>query len=87
MDFVLTTVLIQGGSFYHLSKVHDSHNIHFTTKAWKIAATDLNQVFLHIWWFSQEFRYIILRVADIVTQVDDLPNVFIFEPISVSSAT
>ena len=35
---------LQGGSFYHLSKVHDSHNIHFTCKAWKIAATDLNQV-------------------------------------------
>jgi UDP-sulfoquinovose synthase len=33
----------QGGSFYHLSKVHDSHNIHFATKAWKLAATDLNQ--------------------------------------------
>ena len=33
----------QGGSFYHLSKVHDSHNILFATKAWKIAATDLNQ--------------------------------------------
>lgn len=34
----------QGGSFYHLSKVHDSHNIHFAAKAWNIAATDLNQV-------------------------------------------
>ena len=33
----------QGGSFYHLSKVHDSHNIHFATKARKLAATDLNQ--------------------------------------------
>ncbi|KAK3233824.1 UDP-sulfoquinovose synthase, chloroplastic [Cymbomonas tetramitiformis] len=33
----------QGGSFYHLSKVHDSHNIHFATKAWNIACTDLNQ--------------------------------------------
>jgi len=33
----------QAGSFYHLTKVHDSHNIHFATKAWKIAATDLNQ--------------------------------------------
>jgi len=33
----------QGGSFYHLSKVHDSHNIHFATKAWGLAATDLNQ--------------------------------------------
>lgn len=34
----------QAGSFYHLSKVHDSHNIHFACRAWKIAATDLNQV-------------------------------------------
>jgi UDP-sulfoquinovose synthase len=34
----------QGGSFYHLSKVHDSHNIHFAARAWKVAATDLNQV-------------------------------------------
>ena len=31
------------GSFYHLSKVHDSHNIHFVCRAWGIAATDLNQ--------------------------------------------
>jgi UDP-sulfoquinovose synthase len=31
------------GSFYHLSKVHDSHNIHFTTRAWGLRATDLNQ--------------------------------------------
>lgn len=33
----------QAGSFYHLSKVHDSHNIHFASRAWKVAATDLNQ--------------------------------------------
>jgi UDP-sulfoquinovose synthase len=33
----------QGGSFYHLSKVHDSHNIAFACKAWGIRATDLNQ--------------------------------------------
>lgn len=33
----------QAASFYHLSKVHDSHNIHFAARAWKIAATDLNQ--------------------------------------------
>src|SRR5713101_1950801 len=33
----------QPGSFYHLSKVHDSHNIMFTCKAWGIRATDLNQ--------------------------------------------
>uniref|UniRef100_A0A7S3VTZ3 NAD-dependent epimerase/dehydratase domain-containing protein n=1 Tax=Dunaliella tertiolecta TaxID=3047 RepID=A0A7S3VTZ3_DUNTE len=33
----------QGGSFYHLSKVHDTHNIAFAARAWKVAATDLNQ--------------------------------------------
>jgi UDP-sulfoquinovose synthase len=33
----------QPGSFYHLSKVHDSHNIMFCCKAWKLRATDLNQ--------------------------------------------
>ena len=33
----------QPGSFYHLSKVHDSHNIHFCCKVWGIRATDLNQ--------------------------------------------
>ncbi|MCL6594688.1 MAG: NAD-dependent epimerase/dehydratase family protein [Firmicutes bacterium] len=33
----------QPGSFYHLSKVHDSHNIMFTCRAWGIRATDLNQ--------------------------------------------
>jgi UDP-sulfoquinovose synthase len=33
----------QPGSFYHLSKVHDSHNISFACRIWKLAATDLNQ--------------------------------------------
>jgi UDP-sulfoquinovose synthase len=33
----------QPGSFYHLSKVHDSHNIHFTCRIWGLRATDLNQ--------------------------------------------
>jgi UDP-sulfoquinovose synthase len=33
----------QPGSFYHLSKVHDSHNMMFTCKAWGLRATDLNQ--------------------------------------------
>jgi UDP-sulfoquinovose synthase len=33
----------QPGSFYHLSKVHDSHNIAFACKVWGIRATDLNQ--------------------------------------------
>jgi UDP-sulfoquinovose synthase len=31
------------GSFYHLSKVHDSHNIEFACRAWGLRATDLNQ--------------------------------------------
>jgi UDP-sulfoquinovose synthase len=33
----------QPGSMYHLSKVHDSHNIHFCCRTWGLAATDLNQ--------------------------------------------
>jgi UDP-sulfoquinovose synthase len=33
----------QPGSFYHLSKVHDSHNIAFAARAWGLRATDLNQ--------------------------------------------
>jgi UDP-sulfoquinovose synthase len=33
----------QPGSFYHLSKVHDSHNIMLACKIWGIRATDLNQ--------------------------------------------
>ncbi|MBV8527072.1 MAG: NAD-dependent epimerase/dehydratase family protein [Candidatus Dormibacteraeota bacterium] len=31
------------GSFYHLSKVHDSNNMEFTSRIWGIRATDLNQ--------------------------------------------
>lgn len=31
------------GSFYHLSKVHDSHNIEFACRVWGIRSTDLNQ--------------------------------------------
>ena len=33
----------QPGSFYHLSKVHDSHNMMFACRVWGIRATDLNQ--------------------------------------------
>jgi UDP-sulfoquinovose synthase len=33
----------QPGSFYHLSKVHDSHNIMFACRTWGVSATDLNQ--------------------------------------------
>ena len=31
------------GSIYHLSKVHDSHNIHFCCRIWGLRATELNQ--------------------------------------------
>jgi len=31
------------GSIYHLSKVHDSGNIEFACRTWKMRATDLNQ--------------------------------------------
>jgi UDP-sulfoquinovose synthase len=33
----------QPGSLYHLSKVHDSHNIHFACRIWGLRSTDLNQ--------------------------------------------
>jgi UDP-sulfoquinovose synthase len=31
------------GSLYHVSKVHDSHNIHFACRIWGLRSTDLNQ--------------------------------------------
>jgi UDP-sulfoquinovose synthase len=33
----------QPGSFYHLSKVHDSHNALFAARTWGLRVTDLNQ--------------------------------------------
>jgi UDP-sulfoquinovose synthase len=33
----------QAGSFYHLSKVHDSNNIMFVCRVWGLRSTDLNQ--------------------------------------------
>lgn len=33
----------RAGSFYHLSKVHDSNNIEFACRIWGLRATDLNQ--------------------------------------------
>lgn len=33
----------KAGSFYHLSKVHDSNNIEFACRVWGMRATDLNQ--------------------------------------------
>jgi UDP-sulfoquinovose synthase len=31
------------GSFYHLTKVHDSNNLHFAVRIWGLRVTDLNQ--------------------------------------------
>ena len=31
------------GSMYHLTKVHDSNNIHFACRIWSLRSTDLNQ--------------------------------------------
>jgi UDP-sulfoquinovose synthase len=31
------------GSFYHLSKVHDSNNLEFVCRVWNLSVTDLNQ--------------------------------------------
>ncbi len=33
----------QAGSWYHQSKVHDSHNTHFAAKIWGLSATDIMQ--------------------------------------------
>ncbi|MCI3922237.1 NAD-dependent epimerase/dehydratase family protein [Paenibacillus sp. TRM 82003] len=33
----------QPGSFYHLSKVHDSYNLMFASRIWGLRVTDLNQ--------------------------------------------
>ena len=37
----------QPGSFYHLSKVHDSHNIVFACKIWDLRSTDIMQGVVH----------------------------------------
>jgi len=35
------------GSWYHLSKVHDTHNIIFACKIWKLRSTDIQQGVVH----------------------------------------
>ena len=37
----------QPGSWYHLSKVHDSHNIMFACKIWGLGSTDIMQGVVH----------------------------------------
>jgi UDP-sulfoquinovose synthase len=55
----------QPGSFYHLSKVHDSHNIMFACRIWGIRATDLNQGIV----YGQETEETALH-PDLVTRFD-----------------
>ena len=43
-------------SFYHLSKVHDSHNIMFTCRSWGLRATDLNQGVVYGLWTDETKR-------------------------------
>ncbi len=55
----------QPGSFYHLSKVHDSHNIMFATKAWNLRSTDLNQGVV----YGQETEETAMH-SDLATRLD-----------------
>jgi UDP-sulfoquinovose synthase len=43
----------QAGSFYHLSKVHDSHNVMFVCKTWGLRSTDLNQGVVYGVWTDE----------------------------------
>jgi UDP-sulfoquinovose synthase len=44
------------GSFYHLSKVHDSHNLEFGCRVWGLRVTDLNQGVVYGQQTSQTIR-------------------------------
>jgi UDP-sulfoquinovose synthase len=55
----------QPNSFYHLSKVHDSHNIQFACRIWGIRSTDLNQGIV----YGQETPETILH-PDLLTRFD-----------------
>ncbi|HMD44705.1 MAG TPA: NAD-dependent epimerase/dehydratase family protein [Acidimicrobiales bacterium] len=55
----------QPGSFYHLSKVHDSHNIMFASRIWGLRSTDLNQGVV----YGQETPETVLH-PDLATRFD-----------------
>src|SRR5271170_827695 len=55
----------QPGSFYHLSKVHDSHNIQFACRIWGLRSTDLNQGVV----YGQETDETVLH-PDLATRFD-----------------
>jgi UDP-sulfoquinovose synthase len=43
----------QPGSIYHLSKVHDSHNLEFGARIWGLRVTDLNQGIVYGIWTDE----------------------------------
>lgn len=43
----------KAGSWYHLSKVHDSNNLEFACRAWGLRVTDLNQGVVYGHWTEQ----------------------------------
>jgi UDP-sulfoquinovose synthase len=55
----------QPGSFYHLSKVHDSHNIMFACRIWGLRSTDLHQGVV----YGQETDETVLH-PDLATRFD-----------------
>jgi UDP-sulfoquinovose synthase len=55
----------QAGSFYHLSKVHDSHNIMFACRTWGLRSTDLNQGIVYGQATEETTRH-----ADLATRFD-----------------
>jgi len=55
----------QPNSFYHLSKVHDSHNIMFACRTWGLRSTDLNQGIV----YGQQTPETVLH-PDLATRVD-----------------
>ena len=55
----------QPGSYYHLSKVHDSHNIMFACRIWGLRSTDLNQGIV----YGQETDETLLH-PDLATRFD-----------------
>ncbi len=55
----------QPGSYYHLSKVHDSHNIMFACRIWGLRSTDLNQGIV----YGQETDETVLH-PDLATRFD-----------------
>ena len=61
----------QPGSFYHLSKVHDSHNMMFACRIWGLRATDLNQGVVYGTTTDETFTTTRLSIASTTTKCSD----------------